>query len=330
MPGFPKPKNFRYSIDVERERSALREHRAARQIPKRQDGHLLLATWNIANLGAREQVRDEKCYRLLAEVIGYFDLLVVQEVRDNVKAARYVLATLPKSWKLMFSESGGNDERFAFFWDSDVVELGQLVGKMIFEPKELERAGGDGFQGFSRTPYIGTFHRGKLRLEVVSVHSFFGKTKNPLDMARRLAETKAVGYWCETRSKDPDSYTPDIMAMGDFNTPSEDDLPLATKMLDDLRSRGLHTPRYESAQGDQVLETQVGTAVRSENHYDHLLFFPENTSADLERCGVFDFDKVIFSDLFENRNRTKKDFTSYVVWAISDHRPLWAQLKAPA
>lgn len=37
-------------------------------------------------------------------------------------------------------------------------------------------------------------------------------------MARRIAETRAVGCWCEERSEDPDSYTKNILAMGDFKT----------------------------------------------------------------------------------------------------------------
>ncbi|MEA2361322.1 MAG: hypothetical protein QOD71_467 [Thermoleophilaceae bacterium] len=76
-----------------------------------------------------------------------------------------------------------------------------------------------------------------------------------------------------------------------------------------------------------MLETQIGTAVRSENHYDHLLFFPTATEADLEQVGVFDFDAVIFHDLWQSK--TPNEFNDYVIWAISDHRPLWAQLKAP-
>ncbi len=90
---------------------------------------------------------------------------------------------------------------------------------------------------------------------------------------------------------------------------------------------GLYTPRYEHKGEDAVLETQIGTAVRSENHYDQLLFFPENTESDLVSFGVFDFDAALFPDLWQARGRT--DFHSYVIWALSDHRPLWAQFKVP-
>jgi len=324
MPGFQRP-DFPYQIRTEHEKLALQAHKQTRAIPDRSPDHVLLATWNVANLGAPDQVREDKCFELIAEIMSLFDVVGVQEIRDNVADARTLLDALPESWRLVFSEAGGNDERFGFFWDSAVVELGQLIGKLTLEPVELERAGGRGFRAFSRAPYIGTFHRRSLELEVVSVHSFFGDPGDPLDMARRLGETRAVGWWCEERSKDPDSYTKDIIAMGDFNTPSEDDWPMAKEMLDHLRRRGLHTPRWDGDQ--QVLATQLGTAVRSENHYDHLLFFPENTDADLKEIGVFDFDAVIFNDLWQARTRT--DFNDYVIWAISDHRPLWARFAAP-
>jgi hypothetical protein len=117
------------------------------------------------------------------------------------------------------------------------------------------------------------------------------------------------------------------------HTPSEDDLPLAEKLLKELRRKGLYTPRDTPAGesgDDTVLETQIGTAVRSENHYDQLRFFPKDSESDLVAYGVYDFEAVIFPDLWNSRSRTRTDFTSYVVWAISDHRPMWGQFKAPS
>lgn len=329
MPGFGKPKTFEYPIDVARERKALAAHKQARGVPARDDDHLLLATWNIANLGAVDQVREPECFELLAEIVGWFDLVAVQEVRDNFRDGIWQLRDqLPDSWRVLFSEDDGNHERMAFLWDSDVVEMGQLVGKAVVEPRRLKSAGGDGFEGFSRTPYIGSFHRGRLSLAVVSVHSFFGKTGDKADMLKRLAETRAIGWWCKEESKSPYAYTPDILAVGDFNTPSEDDLALAEAMLQELRRQGLWTPRYRTPEGkDAILETQLGSAVRSENHYDQLLFFPEATEADIVGRGVFDFDANIFADLWKSRGRT--DFHDFTIWAISDHRPLWARFALP-
>jgi hypothetical protein len=326
MPGFGRP-DFPYSIQVERERDVLRAHKKTRGIPKRDRDHLLLATWNVANLGAKDQEREPECFELLAEIVSWFDLVAVQEVRDNTAAVRQLLELLPDSWQLLFSESGGNEERFAYLWDTKAVELGQLVGKMVIEPNKLQRAGGPLFTGFSRTPYLGTFHCGDLAIELASVHSIFGKDSDPNAPARRLAETRAIAWWCEERSEDPDSYTKDIMALGDFNTPTDDDEQLAGDMLEELRRRGLRTPKYSDHGEEKVIETQIGTAVRSKNQYDQMLFFPRDTESDIVGCGVFDFDACVFADLWEERGRVP--FHKYTVWAISDHRPLWAQLKAP-
>jgi hypothetical protein len=329
MPGFGKPTRFEYSFDVDRERQALRERKEMRAIPDRDDEHLLLATWNIANLGAPDQVREPACFDLLAEIVSWFDLVAIQEIRDNVRdGIRQVRAHLPDSWRLLFSEDDGNHERMGFLWDSDVVMPGELTGKAVVEPNRLRSAGGEGFRGFSRTPYIGTFHRGELAMTIVSVHSIFGEEGDPADMRRRLAETRAIGWWCEEESTSPHAYTPDILAVGDFNTPSEDDAEFAEAMLAELREHGLWTPRYVQPDGEEtVLETQLGSAVRSENHYDQLLYFPEHTQADIVDRGVFDFDGGIFRDLWEERGR--RDFNDYTIWAVSDHRPLWARFTLP-
>jgi hypothetical protein len=111
----------------------------------------------VANLGAHEQPREPECFGLLAEIVSYFDLVALQEVRDDVDAGvRQILSRLPDSWRLLFSETGGNDERMAFLWDSDKVDQGQLIGKVTIEPADLVHAGGEDFLGFSRTPYVGT------------------------------------------------------------------------------------------------------------------------------------------------------------------------------
>ena len=80
MPSFPKP-SFTFNYDADAERAALRHWRdtePGRSIPAKAANRLLLATWNIANLGAQD--RGPKDYALLAEVISWFDLVAVQEV----------------------------------------------------------------------------------------------------------------------------------------------------------------------------------------------------------------------------------------------------------
>ena len=43
---------------------------------------LLLATWNIANVGAHD--RRDQDHRLIAEILGWFDVIAIQETRSNL------------------------------------------------------------------------------------------------------------------------------------------------------------------------------------------------------------------------------------------------------
>ena len=57
------------------------------------------------------------------------------------------------------------------------------------------------------------------------------------------------------------------------------------------------------------------------------MFFPSNTSEYTGNTGVFDFDGIIFKDLWDDPNKTKGQFRSFVKYFISDHRPLWVEFE---
>ena len=72
MPPFPKP-GFAYEYDLAAQTKALRRWRDSepgRQIPKKQAGRLLFATWNIANLGVQDRLESD--YQLMAEMVSWF------------------------------------------------------------------------------------------------------------------------------------------------------------------------------------------------------------------------------------------------------------------
>ena len=78
MPVFPRPR-FDFAYDVSSEIERLRQHKGTRMIPQRTDGTILVATWNIANLGA--QKRRDQDRSLIAEIISWFDVVAIQECR---------------------------------------------------------------------------------------------------------------------------------------------------------------------------------------------------------------------------------------------------------
>jgi endonuclease/exonuclease/phosphatase family metal-dependent hydrolase len=319
MPPFPKPR-FPYEYDVEREIGALRSYRRdkpGRHIPRKSRGSLLLATWNIANLGVQDRLDED--YALMAEIIGWFDLVAVQEVNNDLRGIEAIHARLPSRYDLLFSDASGNQERQAFLFDTRKVTRLKEVGRLAIPPSQLPRIKLPGtatlFQGFDRGPYLASFSAGTFRFALLNVHLFFG-SDDPADMDRRTLETFAVAWWANKTHRDLKSYVGDIVPLGDFNLPKAEP---GDRIYDALVSLGLERPEHSS---------QIGSAIASDSHYDQMVFFPGSTKDRFAgKCNVFDFDGALFQDLWNDPKRNEKQFREYVRFHLSDHRPLWAEFQ---
>jgi endonuclease/exonuclease/phosphatase family metal-dependent hydrolase len=318
MPSFPKPKvSFRYRPTVEIRR--LREYRdtaRGRSIPPKRPGNVLVATWNIANLG--QQQRREKDYRLLAEIISWFDIVAIQETKDQLIGLQSIKEHLPSNWTFLVSDTGGNDERMAYLYDSDRVQQLEKIGEIAVPPKDIRHIKLPGitrvFRGFDRNPYLAAFSSGALAFVLVNVHLFFGSDAKA-DKERRALEAYATARWADLRRNDPDIYAADIIALGDFNLPKVEPGDL---IYSALRRRGLERPSHS---------TRVASSISTDSEYDQVMFFPRtNQRAYSGRTGIFDFDGAIFRGLWDRAAITPASFRSYVRYYMTDHRPLWAEL----
>jgi len=314
MPPFPKPETS-YDYELEDELAALAEHRSERQIPDKSDDRLLLATWNIANFGHQE--RRDKDHRLIAEILGWFDLIAIQEVAEDLSGLYAVKELLGEPWRLLISDTAGNDERTAFLFDDNKVELLELVGRLSVPPSDYRHIHLEGvegsFTGFDRSPYLAAFTVGDFRFILASVHLFYG-SEAARDIGRRALETYAVARWADLNRGSDHAYARDIIALGDFNLPQvtpEDTIFKA------LTSRGLQLPEHSTAIG--------GTSLGGRYHYDQIAFFPGETEEFNRAIGVFDFGSCLFRGHW-NPNQPAP-FLAYCRYYISDHRPLWAQFK---
>ncbi|HEV2070598.1 MAG TPA: hypothetical protein VGR26_12460 [Acidimicrobiales bacterium] len=136
MPPFPEP-SFDYTYDPAVEIAALRDWRKnkpGRQIPARRPDRLLVATWNVANLGLQE--RTDADHALIAEILRWFDVVAVQETNDNLTGLREVLSKLPKKYRTVFSDAAGNNERMAFVYDATKLTVGDEIGEVAPAPAE--------------------------------------------------------------------------------------------------------------------------------------------------------------------------------------------------
>lgn len=313
MPAFPKPR-FAYDLDFTAERKHLRAHKQKRGVPARDADHLLLATWNIANLGLQQRTEDH--YRLLAEMIGWFDIVAVQEVNEDLSGLRALQRHLPEHYRCIFTDAGGNNERSCFLYDAGNLALLELVGEVAVPPSEfahIKLSGvGSAFTGFDRNPFIASFGWRDRTFSMVTVHSFFGSDDDKADMERRALETFAVGRWADLESKSRNAYSSDILVMGDFNLPK---VVPGDPIYDALRKRGLEVPDHTS---------KVYSNITDDKQYDQIAFLPGLKSR-LRMAGVFDMDNALFPDLWQ---RDTKGFRSYMRYYVSDHRPYWMQLGA--
>jgi endonuclease/exonuclease/phosphatase family metal-dependent hydrolase len=321
VPGFEKPK-FTYPFKLDKELDALRDHKKVREVPKPSSGRLLLATWNIANLGVQE--REEEHYRLIAEIIGWFDLIALQEVNDNLDGLRGIEKQLPDSYTTIFSDPGGNNERFAYLFDRGKVKMLEEVGRVTVPPTNLPDVKLPGvktkFEGFDRNPYLVSFSAEDLRFVLANVHLYFGTGESKEDkvrsMERRCLEAYAVGRWADLREDDEEAYARNVLALGDFNLPKREK---GDPVFEALTKRGLRLPEYS---------TKVpGSNLDGDAQYDQMAVFPGPMQSSIQQTGVFDFDSAVFPGLWGKTEKEQNKFQAYVKYYLSDHRPLWAELK---
>lgn len=315
MPSFPKP-TFPFAFDVQTEIGHLRQWKAHRAVPARKAGRVLVATWNVANLGAQQ--REDRHLQLIAEIISWFDVVAVQEVRENFGHLDDIVRILGAPYRTLFSDSSGNNERMAFVYDAKKMTLLEEVGEIALPVAQLKNVKLPGvaqkFEGFDRTPYLAAFQAGQTSLMLVNVHLFFG-SEAKADMNRRSLETFAVAKWANPRQRSKFSFVRNVFAMGDFNMPKN---AAGDPVFDALTKLGLELPDHSS---------EIGSNLASDKHYDQIAYFPGESKNLLSGpTGIFDFDGAIFPSLWQS-GANKGNFNKYLRYFISDHRPMWIELK---
>lgn len=309
-----KKPNPSFDYNFEKEVNALRKYRDSKQdrsIPAKSSQNLLVATWNLTNMGLQE--RTDNDYRLMAEIISWFDLIAVQEIAIDLSGFRKLMSFLP-TYSPVVSDPGGNKERLGFIYNREKVKLQEMIGEVAVPPADhryirMKTVSGI-FTGFDRNPYIASFRAGQLDFVMVSVHLYYGG-KSWYYKDRRTLETYAVARWGDLRRKSDTSYSKNIMILGDFNLEKKDPKDPVYKAL---KSKGLLLPVHTS---------KVGSNLGGDYEYDQVAFFPGDMKSKFtNNSGVFDFDGGIFADAWKNR---QDDFQDIIKYHIADHRPLWAE-----
>lgn len=318
MPVFPKPK-FPFEYDMNAEIQRLCAHKEKRGIPARTDGKILVGTWNLANLGAQQRRDQDKA--LIAEVLSWFDIIAIQECRENFADLEDLQRKLGSSYRMLMSDAAGNNERLSYLYDSNKFQLLEEVGEIAFPPSQYGRIKLPGvretFNGFDRSPYLAAFKSGSSSYTFVNVHLFYGQAQST-SIGRRVLETFAVAKWADMRRKSPFSFTRELLALGDFNMPKSEP---GDAVYNALTKLGLELPEHS---------TQIASSIANDSNYDQIAFMPGMTSQCFTGLkGVFDFDTCLFPELWQG-GANATNFKSYIRYYLSDHRPMWVQLTVEA
>lgn len=315
MPSFPKPK-FEYQVKLATEIKALRKYRDSKptlQIPASKPTNLLLATWNIANFG--DQERKPVHLKIIAEMISWFDIVAIQEIKNNSLHFQEVVKLLGKDFRFIFSDASGNNERMGYIYRATKVALLFEVGEVAIPPSQFKSIKLEGvttsFQGFDRSPFLSSFKVKSFDFSLMNVHLYFGTENETASIERRCLEAYCVGRWADLRSNSKYSYTTNIFALGDFNLPMVDEKDPVYKAL---VQKGLQLPDHTS---------KIYSNLNDDKAYDQIAFLPGMKSAILSH-GVFPFDNALFAEVY--KTKTPAEFRSFVKYFISDHRPMWMEL----
>jgi hypothetical protein len=139
--------------------------------------------------------RDLFDLRCIAEIASRFDVVAIEEAREDLSALRLVLEALGDTWGLIATDvtrgRAGNSERLVFVFDTRRVKPSGLAGELVVAIEEetdltatiLDRQ-------FARTPYAVSFQARAEELTLVTLHVIWGD-----DEQKRADELKEIATW---------------------------------------------------------------------------------------------------------------------------------------
>lgn len=313
------------------------------EVPTRtREETLLLATWNIREFdSAAYGVRLDESMHYIAEIVSHFDLVAVQEVREDLTALTRLNELLGGWWDYLVTDvtagKPGNRERMAFIYDSRKVNFGGLAGEVVLPPSKVK--GPDGkttylpTDQFYRTPFIAGFQVGWFKFMLGTVHIVYGKSK--AESPERVKEIQNFCKFLAGRVTEESTWSENLILLGDFNIFKPSDITFKA-----ITDAGFEVP--------ERLQELPANASKNK-HYDQIAFWSGNESkVELLNAGVFDFYKSVFSEEHEDicvkemgdrYTHTKKGKektpgqqrqyyrTYWRTHQMSDHLPMWVELK---
>ncbi len=304
------------------------------KIPVRSiDKTLMLATFNIREFdsGKFGERTDEPLY-YLAEIISCFDIVAVQEVREDLTALNRLMRILGGWWKCLLTDitrgGQGNGERLVFLYDSRKITFGGLACEIVIPPVKKDGKELIPSRQLARTPFMVGFQAGWFKFMICTVHIYYGESQ-AVD-PQRVEEIREIAKFLASEAKEKFAWAKNMILLGDFNIFSTTD-----ETMKAITDAGFFVP--EQLQ-------KLPSNVPQDKHYDQMAFVSPQIENQIKSCsaGVFNYYNYIYLDADENtyasemgkgyadKPDAKKKTTYYKQWRthqMSDHLPMWIELK---
>lgn len=314
---FSPPAPVRAEIDTLR--AALRS-----RIPAK-DANLLIATWNICAFGdlTKNWTEDQdnsprRNYRWLhfiAEVVRCFDVVAIQEVKNNLRALRYMMKLLGPDWGFLLTDvtlgDKGNGERLAYVFDTRRVRPSGLACEIVIPADDPDYIPANEFQRqFARTPYAASFASGDQTFILVTLHVNYGEDKSD-----RVGEMRSIANWMSRWAENTHRFSHNLIVLGDFNIDRMGD-----ELYEAFVEKGLTVPDSLLDQPRTIFHHR--DKPETYTFYDQIAWFTGSHEArlnmDYRAGGNFDFKHDFVAGVQSISNVGLK-------FRMSDHYPLWVE-----
>lgn len=317
---------------------ALRAGLDTEIVPKKSDQNILVASWNIKELGHTTQ-RMPESYFYIAEIINRFDLIAIQEVKRSLYDLDKIMRLLGSDWTYIVNDitegSSGNSERSAYVFNTRRVELAGVAGEMVLWDEITHDSP---IKQLKRTPYLTGFKSGWKQFSLINIHLHPGDDSE--DIAYRREEVRLLMRAISYKLKKKRFWDDNLVLVGDFNL-------YAGITKDDP------TVRMIEENGFRELDSLKGkdTNASLTETYDRFFFrtndyFKIACDQGQERGDVFDpfqyvfreGEESLYASFMQEDYTGKKDMTEpenlrkYFrhPWRknqLSDHLPIWAEIE---
>jgi endonuclease/exonuclease/phosphatase family metal-dependent hydrolase len=299
---------------------ALRAGLASEVTSKNKEQSFHLASWNIRDFGGHRLnpgPRLPESLLYIAEVISKFDLVAVQEVNEDMREFQKVMRLLGPHWDYILTDQSGNMERLAFVFDTRKILFRHVAGEIVLPKKKGKEP-----PQFNRTPFLVAFQAGWFKFNVCTVHIYYGSKDDTEPREREIADI--ANFFTKRQRKDGETY----ILLGDFNILNPED-----PTMDALLGGGFKVPK----------ELRKPTALASANYYDQIALRTQDKLVEIEDAGCFHWQRYVFRDtadypayqpLMPTKTKggkvaetDKAAYRKWRTWQMSDHLPLWAEIK---